>query len=85
MSIGEHDLLTLPHQFVHHFLPIFYRLPPDLFNALMQCAISSLSLQERYSLTSSCTFLVRSANIRVAVATKANFPLERNHQPHGYK
>ncbi|TBU41864.1 ARM repeat-containing protein [Dichomitus squalens] len=47
----------LMESFVHHFLPIFYRLPPDLFNALIQCAISALSLQERYSLTSSCTFL----------------------------
>ncbi|KAI9058664.1 ARM repeat-containing protein [Trametes sanguinea] len=43
--------------FVHHFLPCFYRLPPDLLNALTQCAIGALSLQERYSLTSACTFL----------------------------
>ncbi|KAI0350564.1 ARM repeat-containing protein [Trametes cingulata] len=43
--------------FVHHFLPIFYRLPTELFNALVQCAISALSLQERYSLTSASTFL----------------------------
>lgn len=45
-------------QFVHHFLPMFYRLPEDLFNTLIQCAIGALSLQERYSLTSSCAFLV---------------------------
>ncbi|KAI0369534.1 ARM repeat-containing protein [Pilatotrama ljubarskyi] len=43
--------------FVHHFLPIFYRLPTELFNALVQCAVGALSLQERYSLTSACTFL----------------------------
>ncbi|CAL1698588.1 unnamed protein product [Somion occarium] len=40
-----------------HFIPVFYQLPHDLFNALMQCAISALSLQERYSLVSACTFL----------------------------
>ncbi|RPD63454.1 ARM repeat-containing protein [Lentinus tigrinus ALCF2SS1-6] len=43
--------------FSHHFLPAFYRLPQELFNALIQCAVSALSLQERYSLTSACTFL----------------------------
>ncbi|KAI8996297.1 ARM repeat-containing protein [Trametes punicea] len=43
--------------FVHHFLPCFYRLPTDLFHALVLCAIGALSLQERYSLTSACTFL----------------------------
>ncbi|KAI0743038.1 ARM repeat-containing protein [Daedaleopsis nitida] len=43
--------------FVHHFLPVFYRLPSELFDALIQCAIGSLSLQERYSLTSAGLFL----------------------------
>ncbi|KAJ3547929.1 hypothetical protein NM688_g5353 [Phlebia brevispora] len=40
-----------------HFIAVFYLLPPDLFNALIQCAIGALSLQERYALVSACTFL----------------------------
>ncbi|CCM04086.1 uncharacterized protein FIBRA_06245 [Fibroporia radiculosa] len=40
-----------------HFITTFYRLPSDLFNALMQCAITSVGLQERYSLVSACSFL----------------------------
>ncbi|KAH9912340.1 ARM repeat-containing protein [Epithele typhae] len=48
--------------FVHHFLHNFYRLPPDLFNALIQCATSALALQERYSLASTCTFLAAIIN-----------------------
>jgi len=40
-----------------HFIAIFYNLPPGALEALMQCAISSLSLQERYSLVATCTFL----------------------------
>ncbi|KAI0076848.1 ARM repeat-containing protein [Panus rudis PR-1116 ss-1] len=45
-----------------HFIVVFYQLPPDLFNALMQCSISALSLQERYSLVSACTFLASLVN-----------------------
>ncbi|OBZ74388.1 Importin-13 [Grifola frondosa] len=41
-----------------HFLAAFYQLPPELFNALVQCTISSLALQERYSLTAACKFLI---------------------------
>jgi hypothetical protein len=40
-----------------HFLVGFYRLPPGALDALMQCAVTSLSLQERYSLVATCTFL----------------------------
>ncbi|KAF8835272.1 ARM repeat-containing protein [Paxillus ammoniavirescens] len=40
-----------------HFIAIFYNLPPGALEALMQCAVSSLSLQERYSLVATCTFL----------------------------
>ncbi|EMD34979.1 hypothetical protein CERSUDRAFT_116506 [Gelatoporia subvermispora B] len=40
-----------------HFVAVFYRLPADLFNALVQSAIASLSLQERYSLVAACTFV----------------------------
>ncbi|KAL4071677.1 armadillo-type protein [Scleroderma yunnanense] len=40
-----------------HFISIFYGLPPGALDALMQCAIRSLSLQERYSLVATCTFL----------------------------
>ncbi|KIJ61703.1 hypothetical protein HYDPIDRAFT_115503 [Hydnomerulius pinastri MD-312] len=40
-----------------HFISIFYSLPPGALDALMQCAVTSLSLQERYSLVATCTFL----------------------------
>ncbi|KAH7905355.1 armadillo-type protein [Hygrophoropsis aurantiaca] len=40
-----------------HFIAAFYKLPPGALDALMQCAIGSLSLQERYSLAAACTFL----------------------------
>ncbi|KAI0791113.1 ARM repeat-containing protein [Abortiporus biennis] len=39
------------------FISTFYRLPPEIFNAIIQCAVSALSLQERYSLVSACNFL----------------------------
>jgi hypothetical protein len=45
-------------QIAKHFLVGFYRLPPGALDALMQCAVTSLSLQERYSLVATCTFLV---------------------------
>lgn len=41
------------------FTNAFYALPPGLFDALIQCAIKALTLQERYSLVSACNFLVR--------------------------
>ncbi|KAH7927601.1 ARM repeat-containing protein [Leucogyrophana mollusca] len=40
-----------------HFIVAFYKLPLGALDALMQCAIRSLSLQERYSLAAACTFL----------------------------
>ncbi|KAF9529893.1 armadillo-type protein [Crepidotus variabilis] len=39
------------------FTNSFYALHQELQDALMQCAIKSLSLQERYSLISACTFM----------------------------
>ncbi|KAF7344000.1 hypothetical protein MVEN_01689300 [Mycena venus] len=39
------------------FTAAFCALPDGAFDALMQCAISALSLQERYSLVAACTFL----------------------------
>ena len=47
-------------QFVNHFVVSFYHLPPELFNSLMQCAIASLGLQERYSMVAGCAFIVSS-------------------------
>ncbi|THH27012.1 hypothetical protein EUX98_g7175 [Antrodiella citrinella] len=44
-------------QIAQHFVPVFYQLPQDLFNALVQCAVTALSMQERYSLVSTCNFL----------------------------
>ncbi|KDQ56073.1 hypothetical protein JAAARDRAFT_36863 [Jaapia argillacea MUCL 33604] len=45
-----------------HFIEAFYRLPPGAFDALMRCTIKALSLQERYSLVSACTFLISLVN-----------------------
>ena len=45
-------------------MAVFYNLPPGALDALMQCAVSSLSLQERYSLVATCTFLVRQRSCR---------------------
>ncbi|KDR78193.1 hypothetical protein GALMADRAFT_65460 [Galerina marginata CBS 339.88] len=44
-------------QAAQDFTDNFYTLPPGLFDALIQCAITALSLQERYSLVSACNFL----------------------------
>ncbi|KAJ7915368.1 hypothetical protein B0H13DRAFT_2324463 [Mycena leptocephala] len=41
------------------FTAAFCALPDGAFDALMQCAISALALQERYSLVAAATFLVR--------------------------
>ncbi|RDX49711.1 ARM repeat-containing protein [Lentinus brumalis] len=63
--------------FAQHFVPVFYRLTQELFNALIQCAISAMSLQERYSLVSVCTFLssliVRTASNDDLIGAKAAF------------
>ncbi|KAJ7321698.1 hypothetical protein DFH08DRAFT_383122 [Mycena albidolilacea] len=39
------------------FTAAFCTLPDGAFDALIQCAISALALQERYSLVAACTFL----------------------------
>ncbi|TFK48147.1 ARM repeat-containing protein [Heliocybe sulcata] len=39
------------------FTKALYQLPDGLLDALMDCSMTALSLQERYSLVSSCTFL----------------------------
>jgi hypothetical protein len=49
-----------------HFVAIFYQLPRQSFDDLVRCAISALSLQERYSLVTASTFLVRSYDIVMA-------------------
>ena len=46
-------------QVSYHFVTVFYHLPRQSFDALVQCAISALGLQERYSLVAASTFLVR--------------------------
>ena len=48
----------------YHFVTVFYHLPRQSFDALVQCAISALGLQERYSLVAASTFLVRSVHTR---------------------
>ncbi|KAH7882096.1 armadillo-type protein, partial [Phlebopus sp. FC_14] len=42
-----------------HFVSLFYGLPQGALDTLIQCAVTSLSLQERYSLVATCTFLAR--------------------------
>ena len=37
----------------------FYELRREVFDALVRCAITSLALQERYSLVAASSFLVR--------------------------
>ncbi|KAJ6620534.1 armadillo-type protein [Mycena sp. CBHHK59/15] len=39
------------------FTSAFYTLPDSTLDALMQCTVSALALQERYSLVAACTFL----------------------------
>lgn len=51
-------------QMAQHFAAAFYRLPTALFDALMQCTVTSLGLQERYSLVGACTFLVSRHSVR---------------------
>ncbi|KAJ7913240.1 hypothetical protein B0H13DRAFT_2470633 [Mycena leptocephala] len=46
---------------VQDFTAAFCALPDGAFDALMQCAISALALQERYSLVAAATFLALSS------------------------
>ncbi|KAI0318744.1 armadillo-type protein [Amylostereum chailletii] len=41
----------------HHFVTVFYQLPERSFDALIRCSVTSLSLQERYSLVSASAFM----------------------------
>jgi hypothetical protein len=41
-----------------HFTPILYTLPDGVFHTLIQAAVGALTLQERFSLVYSCSFLV---------------------------
>ncbi|KIP05962.1 hypothetical protein PHLGIDRAFT_36173 [Phlebiopsis gigantea 11061_1 CR5-6] len=65
-----------------HFISVFYQLPPDLFYAVIQCATSSLALQERYSLVSACSFLA-SLLSRTAAAEDLGDAKEALAQAHG--
>ncbi|KAH9966317.1 ARM repeat-containing protein [Lactifluus volemus] len=51
------DFFNFVEKVSHYFVSVFYQLPPESFDALVQCAISALSLQERYSLVAASTFL----------------------------
>ncbi|KAH8115086.1 ARM repeat-containing protein [Phellopilus nigrolimitatus] len=52
-----------------HFAGLFFQLPDGAIEALMQCSVQALSLQERYSLVSACKFLVYLINRTVPVET----------------
>ncbi len=45
-------------QVAYDYASVFYQLPVEHFSALIRCAVTALSLQERYSLVSACSFLV---------------------------
>lgn len=64
-----------------HFVTAFYRLPSDIFTALMQCSTTSLGLQERYSLVGASTFLRTLINRTCAVdeLSEAKVILARTH------
>jgi len=51
------DFFNFMEKVSFHFVTAFYRLPRQSFDALVQFAISALSLQERYSLVAASTFL----------------------------
>jgi len=51
------EFFTCMDRVAQDFTSAFYSLPPGALDALMQCAITSLALQERYSLVSACNFL----------------------------
>ncbi|KAI0290272.1 armadillo-type protein [Multifurca ochricompacta] len=51
------DFFNFVEKVSFHFVTVFYQLPRESFDALVQCAISALSLQERYSLVAASTFL----------------------------
>ncbi|KAG5635745.1 hypothetical protein H0H81_010228 [Sphagnurus paluster] len=55
------------------FTGSFYTLPPGALDALMNCAIQALSLQERYSLVQACNFLctfINRSSVIEALATE---------------
>ncbi|TFK99936.1 ARM repeat-containing protein [Pterulicium gracile] len=56
-----------------NFVTCFYRLPPGMFDGLLQCSVSSLSLQERYSLVAACNFLGTLFNKTFLVSTSTTF------------
>ncbi|KAI9431177.1 ARM repeat-containing protein [Lactarius indigo] len=51
------DFFNFVEKVSYHFVTVFYHLPRPSFDALVQCAISALGLQERYSLVAASTFL----------------------------
>ena len=66
-----------------HFVSVLYQLPPGSFDALITCAITALSLQERYSLVSASKFLVRGSTLMVT-HTNLIFPSSAEHINHSH-
>ncbi|RDB17659.1 Importin-13 [Hypsizygus marmoreus] len=66
------------------FTRSFYSLPPGALDALMNCAISGLALQERYSLVSACNFLSTLIH-RTALHDALSAEKEQLMQNHGRK
>ena len=66
-----------------YFVSVLYQLPPGSFDALITCAVTALSLQERYSLVSASKFLVRGSMLMI---THINliFPSSAEHINHSH-
>jgi len=63
------DFFSCMEMVVQHFAPLLFRLPPAALDALIQCTVRALTLQERYSLVAACTFIVRFINRTITVET----------------
>ncbi|KAF5376630.1 hypothetical protein D9615_007856 [Tricholomella constricta] len=64
------------------FTRSFYTLPPGALDALLNCAVKALSLQERYSLVQACNFLCTLIN-RSSVEESLSAEKEQLLQVHG--
>ncbi|THH20956.1 hypothetical protein EW146_g521 [Bondarzewia mesenterica] len=51
------DFFDFVEKVAFHFVAVFYQLAPGSFDALIRCAVTSLALQERYSLVAAAKFL----------------------------
>ncbi|KAG6814952.1 hypothetical protein H0H93_011532, partial [Arthromyces matolae] len=63
------------------FTRSFYTLPPGGLDALMNCTVTALSLQERYSLVQACNFicnLIQRSSVDTALAAEKDHLIQLN-------